>query len=165
MSSQFGSALSDPVFHSGQLSGQLSLDAHISVRPLRARCLCLDRGRRQLDLGRSPSPLRLLGTVSRLIFVIPGSLSGLSGVDSKRFCSIPLVIYLLSCPFDSYFCILIVCELLAAFVTIFKKPNLIIIIIIIYWGFDTYKNALINNLVILFGFLSCVWANRLFLNR
>ena len=98
---------------------------------IRARCLCLDRGRRQLDLGRSPSPLRLLGTVSRLIFVIPGSLSGLSGVDSSRIFSIPLVIYLLSCPLDSYFCILIVCELLAVFVTIFKKPNLIIIIIII----------------------------------
>ena len=55
-----------------------SSDAHISVRPPRARCLRLDRGCRQLDLGRSPSPLRLHGTVSRLIFVIPGS-----DVDSK----------------------------------------------------------------------------------
>ena len=32
-----------------------------------------------------------------------------------------LVIYLLSCPYDGYFCIVLVCELLAAFVTIFFK--------------------------------------------
>ena len=96
----------------------LSSDAHIPVRPPRARCLRLDRGRRQLDLGRSPSPLRLHGTVSRLIFVIPGWGFWLLDVDSKLICLILLVIYLLSCPFDSYFCIVLVCELLAAFVTI-----------------------------------------------
>ena len=98
-----------------------SVDAHISVRPSRSRCLCLDRGRRQLDLGRSPSPLRLHGTVSRLICVIPGSVFWLSDVDSRLICLILLVIYLLSCPLDSYFCIVLVCELLAAFVTIFRK--------------------------------------------
>ena len=61
------------------------------------------------------------GTVSRLIFVIPGSVSGLSDVDSRLICLIPLVIYFLSCPLGSYFYIVIVCELLAAFVTIFKS--------------------------------------------
>ena len=96
----------------------LSSDAHISVRPSRARCLCLDRERRQLDLGRSPSPLCLHGTVSRLIFVIPGAVSGLSDVDSRLVCLTLLVIYHLSCPFNSYLCIVLVCELLATFVTI-----------------------------------------------
>ena len=88
----------------------------------------LDRGRRQLDLGRSPSPLRLHGTVSRLIFVIPGSVFWLSDVDSRLIYLILLVIYLLSCPFDSYFSIVIVCELLASgFCDNFLKPNLIIV--------------------------------------
>ena len=65
------------------------------------------------------------------IIVWTGSLCGLSDVDSRLICLIPLVIYFRSCPLDSYFCIVLVCELLAAFVTIFKKPYLIIIIIII----------------------------------
>ena len=113
-----------------------SLDAHISVRPSRARCQCLDRGRQQLDLGRSLSPIRLHGTVSRLNCVIPGSVFWLSDVDSRLTCLILLVIYLLSCPLDSYFCIVLVCELLAAFVTIFRKAlsdNKIIIIYCHIW--------------------------------
>ena len=81
----------------------------------RARCLCLDRGRRQLDLGRSPSPLRLHGTVYRLICGIPGSVFWLSDVDSRLICSILLVNYLLSCSLDSYICIVLVCELLRGF--------------------------------------------------
>ena len=51
----------------------LSLDALISVRPPRACCLCPDRRRQQSDLGLLPSPPLLHGTVSRSIFVIPGS--------------------------------------------------------------------------------------------
>ena len=98
-----------------------SLQTYNWNRRVQARCSCLDRGRRQLDLGRSPSPIRLRGTVSRLIFVIPGLVCWLSDVDSRLICLIPLVIYLRSCPLDSYFCIVLVCERLAAFVTIFKK--------------------------------------------
>ena len=45
-----------------------------------------------------------------------GSVFWLSDIDSRRICLTPLVIYRLSCPFDSYFCIVL-------------KPNLILIIV------------------------------------
>ena len=70
---------------------------------------------------------------------------GLSDVDSRLICLILLVIYLLSCPFDSYFCIVHVCELLATFVTIFLKPNLIIYN---YWMISKYT---LNNILLEFA--------------
>ena len=95
VSSWDGSVLPRPLLHT---RSALSLDAHISVRPPRACCLCPDRRRRQLNLGLSPSPPLLHRTVSRSIFVIPGSALWFLDVDSRLICSILLDIYPLSCP-------------------------------------------------------------------
>ena len=106
VSSWVGSALPDPVLHTGQLYRR-TLTSPFG-RHGHGVCAWI------ADVDNWTSGVRRLLSVcmeqsrSRLIFMIPGSVIWLSDVDSNFICLILLVIYL-SCPFDSYFCIVSTC--------------------------------------------------------
>ena len=94
VSSWVGSALPDPVLHTSQLYRR-TLSSPFG-RHGHGVCAWIADVDNWTSGVRRTSPLRLHGTVSRLIFAIPGSVFWLSDVDSKLICLILPVIYLSS---------------------------------------------------------------------